>query len=232
MGIWIEIADKVRKKLPVIDRDFLDQYYDEYTTRRGVLMFYKRKLNFSKIAPFKEHNIEYILGTGWTRILKDQLHKIVTKYKFHRSLESRFFMDVVRMMIAAEIAQRTKPYFRESISINDGMLNYEKKCMFGIKVWTFFSVSLHVVEEDYYHPWDDGMHPKLSVRIWNDRHGGTYRQELDRFIGEIISRIDEVCFSENVQIKLCQRVPDIKLISRDCAWVDHRKRATSSGNLG
>ena len=227
MGRWTDITGKVREKRPIIDRDFLDQYYDEYTTRRALLMFYKRKLNFSKIAPFKEQNIEYILNNSWETILKEQLHKIVTKYKFHRSLESRFFMDVVRMMIAAEIAQRTKPYFRESISINDGMLHYKKKCLFGINVWTFFDVSLRVVDEDYYQAWDDGMHPKLSVRVWNDRHGGTYRQELDRFIDEIISRIDAVCFSENVQIKLFQQLPGLNLKSRDCPWVDHRKNKES-----
>ena len=156
MGSWTDITDNVRKKQPIIDRDFLGQYYDEYTTRRGLLMFYKRKLNFSKIAPFKEQNIEYILNNSWESILKDQLHKIVTKYKFHRSLESRFFMDVVRMMIAAEIAQSTKPYFMERISINDGMLSYEKKCMFDIKAWTFFNVALHIVEEDYYQQWGWG----------------------------------------------------------------------------
>lgn len=224
MSEWTDITVKVKKKLPILDREFLDSYYDEYCTRRGLLMFYKRKLNFSKIAPFKEQNIEYILSTGWETILKDQLHKIVTKYKFHRSLESRFFMDVVRLMISSEIAQRVKPYLRERIAINDGMLNYEKKLMFGTKVWTFFNVEIHVVEKDYYRPWDSVAHPKLFVRIWNDRHGGTYRQELDKFIGEIVARLDAVCCSENMQIKLGTHVPGVELKSIRCPWVDWRKQ--------
>ena len=184
MSEWTDITVKVKKKLPILDREFLDSYYDEYCTRRGLLMFYKRKLNFSKIAPFKEQNIEYIISTGWETILKDQLHKIVTKYKFHRSLESRFFMDVVRLMISSEIAQRVKPYLRERIAINDG----------------------------------------LFVRIWNDRHGGTYRQELDKFIGEIVTRLDAVCCSENMQIKLGTHVPGVELKSIRCPWVDWRKQ--------
>lgn len=78
MSEWIDITNKAKKKLPVIDREFLDMYIDEYATRIYIQMMYKRKLNFSKIAPYKEQNIEYILNNTWESILKDQLHKITS----------------------------------------------------------------------------------------------------------------------------------------------------------
>ena len=87
-----------------------------------------RTLDFSKIAPYKEKNIEYILNNSWESILKDQLHKITSYFQFHRSLESEFFMDVIATMIAAEIVSRVKPYRGEKVSINDGMLHYKFSC--------------------------------------------------------------------------------------------------------
>ena len=55
---WTDITKKIKYGHPVLDREFLDAYYDKYTIRRGLLMFYKRKLNFQHIAPFKAQNIE------------------------------------------------------------------------------------------------------------------------------------------------------------------------------
>jgi hypothetical protein len=223
MGEWIDITRKAKKKLPVIDREFLDRYIDEYSTRRYVLMMYKRKLNFSKIAPFKEQNIEYILNNSWETILKDQLHKIAYHYQFHRSLESRFFMDVIATMIAAEIVSRVKPYRGEKISIDDGMLHYKLTGLFGVPAWTFFNVKLQIVEESYHtHIFDDEKHPKLYFRMYNDRHGGSYRKDLDDFKKEMISRVDAVCASENIQISL-DGGHGVDIVSRNCRWIDHRE---------
>ena len=230
---WTDITKKVKRGLPVLDREFLESYYDEYTARRALLMFYKRKLNFQHIAPFKAQNVDYILSNGWETILKDQLHKVVTKYKFHRSLESRFFMDVVRMMIAAEVAERVKPYWREKVSINQGMLHYKMKSMFSVPVWTFYNVNVHMTEGPYsgWSDWED--HPKLFVQITNDQHGGTYQQELDRFTEEIYERLDAVCLSENVMLErfsrqskqsIAQGIKPVELKSTRCEWVDTRKQ--------
>lgn len=222
MSEWIDITQKAKKKLPVIDREFLDRYIDEYSTRRYIQMLYKRKLNFSKIAPFKEQNIEYILNNTWESILKDQLHKIAYHYQFHRSLESRFFMDVIATMIAAEIVSRVKPYRGEKISINDGMLHYKFSGLFGVPVWTFFTVHLQIVEESYHsHIFDDENHPKLYFRMYNDRNGGSYRKDLDSFIKEMISRVDAVCASENIQITL-DGGHGVDIVSNKCKWIDHR----------
>lgn len=38
MSEWIDITQKAKKKLPVIDRAFLDRYIDEYSTRRYIRM--------------------------------------------------------------------------------------------------------------------------------------------------------------------------------------------------
>lgn len=233
---WTDITKKIKSGLPVLDREFLESYYDEYTTKRALLLLYKRKLNFQRIAPFKAQNVDYILSNGWETILKDQLHKVVTKYKFHRSLESRFFMDVVRMMIAAEVAERVKPYRREKVSINKGSLSYKMETMFSVPVWTFYSVDVHMIEETYsgWSGWSDReKHPKLFVRITNDQHGGTYRQELDRFTEELYERLDAVCMSENVRLgrfcrqsskSIAQGIKPAELKSPQCKWVDTRKQ--------
>jgi len=233
---WTDITKKVKRGLPVLDREFLEAYYDEYTTRRALLMFYKRKLNFQHIAPFKAQNVDYILSNGWETILKDQLHKVVTKYKFHRSLESRFFMDVVRMMIAAEVAERVKPYRREKVSISQGILHYKMISMFSVPVWTFYSVDVHMTEGPYsgWSGWSDREdHPKLFVKITNDPHGGTYRQELDRFTEELYERLDAVCLSENVRLErfcrqskrsIAQGIKSAELKSTQCKWIDTRKQ--------
>ena len=182
-----------------------------------------RTLDFSKIAPYKEKNIEYILNNSWESILKDQLHKITSYFQFHRSLESEFFMDVIATMIAAEIVSRVKPYRGEKISINDGMLHYKFSGMFGVPVWTFFSVDMHIVEESYHsHIFDDERHPKLYFRLYNDRNGGSYRKDLDSFIKEMISRVDAVCASENIQITL-DGGHGVDIVSNRCKWIDHRK---------
>lgn len=229
---WTEITKKVKRGLPVLDREFLEAYYDEYTARRALLMFYKRKLNFQHIAPFKAQNVDYILNNGWETIMKDQLHKVVTKYKFHRSLESRFFMDVVRMMIAAEVAERVKPYRREKVSINQGMLHYKMETMFSVPVWTFYNVAVHMIEGPY-SGWSEEKHPKLFVQIINDQHGGTYRQELDRFTEELYERLDAVCLSENVMLErssrqsrqsIAQGIKPAELKSTQCEWIDTRKQ--------
>lgn len=223
MSEWIDITQKAKKKLPVIDREFLDRYIDEYSTRRYIRMTSNRTLNFSKIAPFKEQNIEYILNNNWESILKDQLHKITHQFMFHRSLESEFFMDVIATMIAAEIVSRVKPYRREKVSINDGMLHYKLPGMFGVPTWTFFNVNMQIVEESYYtHLFDDEKHPKLYFRMYNDRHGGSYRQDLDSFKKEMISRVDAVCASENIQISL-DGGHGVDIVSTKCEWIDHRK---------
>ena len=223
MSEWIDITQKAKKKLPVIDREFLGRYIDEYSTRRYVRMTCNRTLDFSKIAPYKEQNIEYILNNSWESILKDQLHKITSYFQFHRSLESEFFMDVIATMIAAEIVSRVKPYRGEKVSINDGMLHYKFSGMFGVPVWTFFSVDMHIVEESYHsHIFDDERHPKLYFRLYNDRNGGSYRKDLDSFIKEMISRVDAVCASENIQIKL-DGCPGVDIVSNKCKWIDHRK---------
>lgn len=223
MSEWIDITTKAKKKLPVIDREFLDRYIDEYSTRRYIRMTSNRTLDFSKIAPYKERNIEYILNNTWESILKDQLHKITSYFQFHRSIESEFFMDVIATMIAAEIVSRVKPYRREKVSINDGMLHYKFSGMFGIPAWTFFNIDMHIVEESYPgNIFDDEKHPKLYFRMYNDRHCGSYRRDLDSYINEIISRVDAVCASENIQIKLdCRHGVDI--VSTKCKWIDHRE---------
>ena len=223
MSEWIDITQKAKKKLPVIDRGFLDRYIDEYSTRRYIRMTCNKTLDFSKIVPYKERNIEYILNNTWESILKDQLHKITSYFQFHKSLESEFFMDVIATMIAAEIVSRVKPYSREKVSINDGMLHYKFSGMFGVPTWTFFNIDMHIVEESYHtHMFDDEKHPKLYFRMYNDRHGGTYRKELDSFKQEMISRVDAVCASENIQIKLdCRH--DVDIVSTKCKWIDHRK---------
>lgn len=223
MSEWIDITQKAKKKLPVIDREFLGRYIDEYSTRRYIRMTCNRTLDFSKIAPYKEQNIEYILNNTWESILKDQLHKITSYFQFHRSLESEFFMDVIATMIAAEIVSRVKLYRGEKVSINDGMLHYKFSGMFGVPVWTFFSVDMHIVEESYHnHIFDDERHPKLYFRMYNDRNGGSYRKDLDSFIKEMISRVDAVCASENIQIKLDGR-HGVDIVSNKCKWIDHRK---------
>lgn len=233
---WTDITKKIKRGVPVLDREFLEAYYDEYTTKRGLLMFYKRKLNFQHIAPFKAQNVDYIMNNGWETILKDQLHKVVTKYKFHRSLESRFFMDVVRMMIAAEVAERVKPYRQEKVSINKGMLHYKMNSMFSVPVWTFYNVDVCMIEGPYsgWSGWSDReKHPKLFVRITNDHHGGTYRQELDRFTEEFYERLDAVCLSENIRLErdggqsrqsIAQGIKRAELKSTQCEWVDTRKQ--------
>lgn len=223
MSEWIDITQKAKKKLPVIDREFLDRYIDEYSTRRYIRLMCNRTLDFSKIAPYKEQNIEYILNNTWESILKDQLHKIKSYFQFHRSLESEFFMDVIATMIAAEIVSRVKPYRGEKISINDGMLHYKFSGMFGVPIWTFFNINMQTVEESYHsHIFDEERHPKLYFRMYSDRHGGTYRKELDSFKKEMISRVDAVCASENIQIKL-DGWPGVDIVSNKCKWIDHRK---------
>ena len=229
---WTDITKKVKRGLPVLDREFLEAYYDEYTTKRSTLLFYKRKLNFQHIAPFKAQNVDYILNNGWETIMKDQLHKVVTKYKFHRSLESRFFMDVVGMMIAAEVAERIKPYRREKVSIDQGMLHYKMETMFSVPVWTFYDVVVRMIEGTY-RGWSEEKHPKLFVNITNDQHGGTYRQELDKFTEELYERLDAVCLSENVRLErfgrqsrqsIAQGIKRAELKSTSCEWVDTRKQ--------
>jgi len=217
---WTDITKKVKRGLPVLDREFLESYYDYYTTRR--------------IAPFKAQNVEYILNNSWETILKDQLHKVVTKYKFHRSLESRFFMDVASMMIVAEVAERVKPYRREKISINQGSLHYKMNSMFSVLVWTFYSVNVHMIEGPYGWP-DRKDHPKLFVQITNDCHGGTYRLELDKFTEELYERLDAVCLSENVRLdrwldrfsrqsrqSIAQGIKPADIKSATCKWIDWR----------
>ena len=223
MSEWIDITQKAKKKLPVIDREFLDRYIDEYSTRRYIRMTCNRTLDFSKIAPYKEKNIEYILNNTWESILKDQLHKITSYFQFHRSLESEFFMDVIATMIAAEIVSRVKPYRGEKVSINDGMLHYKFSGMFGVPSWTFFNVNVQTVEESYHsHIFDEERHPKLYFRMYNDRHGGSYRKDLDSFKKEMISRVDAVCASENIQIKLDGGY-GVDIVSNKCKWIDHRE---------
>ena len=82
---------------------------------------------------------------------------------------------------------------------------------------------MQTVEESYHsHIFDEERHPKLYFRMYSDRHGGTYRKELDSFEKEMISRVDAVCASENIQIKL-DGWPCVDIVSNKCKWIDHRK---------
>ena len=209
MGIWIQIADKVKEKRPVLDREFLDKYISEYSGRTYLVIGKSTDIKFKKLLKSKEAYIEHILNSSWETILKEQLHRIVTEEQYHNTPESMFFMDVVSTMIAAEIASKVRLYKKETLSINDGSLHFDMPMKFSLRVGTFYHVGMHIIMESYYRSiMDETPHPKLYVDIYNDGYGGTFRQELDKFTEQIYRRIDDICVSESINIKRGRRQSD------------------------
>lgn len=202
MGTWINITDKVKEKRPVLDREFLDTYINEYSGRTYIVIGKYEDVKFKELLKSKEAYIEYILNNSWESILKEQLHRIVTEEQYHDTPESMFFMDVVSTMIGAEIASKVRLYKKETLSINDGSLHFDMPLKFSLCVGTFYHVNMHIIMESYFRSiMDDTPHPKLFVVINNDGYGGTFRQELDKFTERIYHRIDDVCVSESIQIQ-------------------------------
>ena len=228
MGIWINITDKVKEKRPVIDREFLDTYINEYSGRTYIVIGKNEHVKFKELLTSKEAYIEYILNNSWESILKEQLHRIVTDEQYQDTPESMFFMEVVSTMIAAEIASKVRLYKKETLSINDGSLHFEMPLKFSLWVGTFYHVDMHTIMESYYRSiMDDTPHPKLFVVINNDGYGGTFRQELDKFTERMYHRIDDICVSESIRIQRGSRQSDqsrkqgikmAQLKSVHCTW--------------
>lgn len=233
MNEWIDISDKVKSSQPVIDRSFLEMYIDDYAKRTFYVYSKHKKIGCENVLRFKEQNIDYVLNNNWEKILEDQLHKITTKYQFHRSLESMFFMDLVETMIAAEIASNTKMYSDEKISLNQGSLHFMNPLQFGIRATHFYHIAIHIIMGSYHRSiLDDEEFPKLFVDIHKDDGSGTYRNELNKRTEELYSRIDAICLSENVMIERHrpisweaknQGIKPAILQSIHCKWIDKRE---------